>query len=133
MQFIPEKIRTTIETISPYITISKKLIPDVYYVKSPYKSSNTPPDESADWKIYDGSSLGSEIDAHFWFKFKISVPKSERGEFRLVANGARDGQWDAMNPQCTVFIDSDSAYQAFDATHTCTPVAEGDHSVAIYY
>lgn len=133
MQFIPEKIRTTIETISPYITISKKLIPDVYYVKSPYKSSNTPPDESADWKIYDGSSLGSEIDAHFWFKFKISVPKSERGEFRLVANGARDGQWDAMNPQCTVFIDSDSAYQAFDANHTCTPVAEGDHSVAIYY
>ena len=133
MNFIPEKIRTVTEMLGQHITKSKEKITNLYFVKAPYKKSNTPPSDTADWRLYDGSSLGADTDEHFWFKFDLSVPSEEGAEYRLAAHGSREGQWDATNPQCTLFIDSETAYQAFDTHHTYTPITEGEHKVYVYY
>lgn len=134
MYFIDEKIRVNCETLAGLVKKSNTPISDVRFIKAPYKTTNTPPAQSADWKPYHGEDMCADIDEHFWFAFEIDVPKAECGiEYRLEGHASREGEWDAKNPQCTVYIDNESAYQAFDTNHTDTPVAEGHHKVFVYY
>ena len=134
MYFIDEKIRVSCETVRDLIKKSVTPINDVRFIKVPYKTSNTPPAPSDGWKPYHGEDMCADIDEHFWFAFEIDVPEAKEGiEYRLEGHASREGHWDAKNPQCTVFIDSESAYQAFDTNHTDTPVTPGHHKVFVYY
>ena len=132
MNFIDKKIRTTCESLKGLINRGNTCVSDVKFIKVPYKTSNTIPDESENWQSYDGKDLMAGKDEHFWFVFEIDVPTEENIEYRLGCQTARNG-WDAANPQCTVFIDGETAYQAFDTNHTDTPVSAGHHKVAVYY
>ena len=134
MYFIDEKIRVSCESLGEYIRKSDTPVTDVKFIKVPYKNNNTPPESSAGWKEYHGEDMCANIDEHFWFAFEIDVPEAEKGiEYRLEGHASREGHWDARNPQCTVFVDGESAYQAFDTNHTDTPVASGHHKVCVYY
>ncbi len=133
MTFIHEKIRIACSNLNRQIVTATKSIPEVLYAACGYKTENTPPAD-AEWKPYRGEEIDAPIDSHFWFKFKLDVPTAPEGrEYRLCATTGREGQWDSCNPQCTVFIDSDSAYQAFDTNHTWTPVEAGEHEALIYF
>lgn len=133
MTFINEKIRISCSNLKNQIVTERRYISDVMYTACGYKTENAPP-AGSEWKPYHGEEINAPIDSHFWFSFKLDVPKtSEEREYRLVATTGREGQWDAGNPQCTVFIDSDSAYQAFDTNHTETPIVSGEHDVLIYF
>ncbi len=134
MTFIDEKIRMTCGNLNGCITAEQKSVPNVRFVPCGYKTSNTPPDDTADWKPYLGEEINAPVDSHFWFTFPLTVPEKKDGfEYRLCAFTGREGQWDASNPQFTVFIDSDTAYQAFDTNHTFTPVEPGEHQVNLYF
>ncbi|MBQ8510892.1 MAG: alpha-mannosidase [Clostridia bacterium] len=133
MTFIHEKIRIACSNVQGQIVTANKGIPGVEYTPCGYKTGNTPPAD-ADWKPYSGGELTAPPDSHFWFRFKLDVPVPAEGrEYRFCATTGREGQWDARNPQCIVYIDSESAYQAFDTNHTWTPVEPGSHDVAVYY
>ena len=134
MFFIDEKIRVSAEALAGLVRKSNTPITDVRFIKVPYKTTNTPPAKDAEWKPYHGEDMCAKIDEHFWFAFEIDVPEAEAGiEYRLEGHASREGEWDAKNPQCTVFIDGESAYQAFDTNHTDTPVVPGHHEVFVYY
>ncbi len=134
MYFIDEKIRMNCETLGKLIVKETFSIDHVNFIKVPYKTSNTPPPPDAAWKEYDGRDIHGGKDEHFWFTFDIDVPEEKEGiEYRLEAHTARDGEWDAQNPQCTLFIDSETAYQAFDTNHTDAPISSGHHKVYVYY
>lgn len=134
MTFIDEKIRLNCENLARLMILRDTPIGQVEYVPCGYKTTNTPPADSADWQAYDGREIYAPVDSHFWFRFTLDVPAAEEHtEYRLSARTGREGKWDTINPQCTVFIDSESAYQAFDANHTTTPVESGHHQVYVYF
>lgn len=134
MTFIHEKIRLNCENLQRLMTLSDVSITDVQYIPCTYKTTNTPPPASANWQVYDGKEMYGPADRHFWFHFSLDVPAmQEHIEYRLSARTGREGTWDCVNPQCTLFIDSDSAYQAFDVNHTEATISSGHHDVYIYF
>lgn len=133
MTFIPEKIRETAKVLQSRIVLNATPISGVKIIPCEYKESNVPPCESADWKEYNGEVLKAPMDSHWWVKFSVDVPKAaEKRIFRLYAETGKGG-WDALNPQCTLFLDgNDTAVQAFDVNHLFANLTEGHHDVAIY-
>jgi len=133
MTFVDKKIKFTIDHIRNGIDV-EVYHPDVYFIPCEYKTTNTPPAPDAGWEKFNGTITDTGIDKHFWFKLDIDVPgPKDEVEYRLRAKTGREGQWDAQNPQCTVFIDGETAYQAFDTNHVETPVSSGKHTVYIYF
>ena len=133
MTFVGKKIQFTIDHIRNGIDVEVYDF-DTYFIPCEYKQSNTPPSPDAGWQKFEGELPCQDIDKHFWFKLDIDVPAEKpEVEYRLRATCGREGQWDACNPQCTVFIDGETAYQAFDTNHIETPVSSGKHSVYIYF
>lgn len=135
MTFIEEKIRVSCENLSGKIVTEKMKITDMMMTFCDYKTSNTPPDENADWVHFGGGEIDfGSIDRHCWFKFSLDLPEIDGyHEQRLMTSGSADNGWDANNPQCTLFIDGDSAYQAFDTNHRSTPIVPGHHDVFVYF
>ena len=135
MTFIEEKIKISIQHLASHINSGRKNVENIYIVPTEYKKENTPPSENAAWELYDGQAFEApDIDRHYWFKFEIDVPEVDsKHECRLCTSSSRDNMWCATNPQCTVFIDDTTAYQAFDTHHLFTPVKPGHHNVYIYY
>ncbi len=133
MKFMDKKIALTLEHIRCGIDV-EVYRPDVYIIPSGYKKDNTPPADDAEWVLHTGALPTNGIDEHYWLKFDIDVPgPKDNVEYRVRAKTGREGQWDASNPQCTVFIDELTAYQAFDTNHIETPISSGKHRVYIYY
>jgi len=133
MTFIKEKIRISIGHLQANMYASKSPVAGIEYTPSPYKEGNTPPADAV-WTPYHGEELPAAPDYHAWFRFTLDVPEAAEGrEYRLIATTGREGQWDATNPQCTLFIDGETAYQAFDTNHTWAPLKPGKHTVNLYY
>lgn len=131
MTFIEEKIRISCELLGKNIYSDRKAICDIYTIPTDYKRTNTPPADG--WEKHGGGDvICKSIDCHRWFKFEVNIPETDNEhEYRLLANGIHG--WDASNPQCTIFIDSTTAYQAFDTNHLSTPLTAGHHNIFIYY
>ena len=133
MTFIHEKIRVSCENLKNLIVTEKTPVAPVYRVACGYKTENRPP-ENAEWEIYDGGEIVESVDSHYWFKFEIDIPEAEEGfEYRLRVVTGREGLWDARNPQCTVFVDGESAVQAMDTNHTWMAIDAGHHKVNLYF
>lgn len=132
MTFIDRKIEITLNQIRNSRDIEVYNY-DVYFMPCGYKTSNTPPSDNEPWEKFSGKIPDASNDKHYWFKADVEVPAEKEGvEYRLRAATDKSG-WDGCNPQCTVFIDSDTAYQAFDTNHTETPISSGKHRVYIYF
>ncbi len=134
MTFLDKKIMITLDHIKSGIDVEVYYPNEILFIPSEYKTSNTPPAADAGWEKFSGTLPSCDIDKHYWFKFDIDVPAPKEDiEYRLRATTGRENEWDASNPQCTVFIDSETAYQAFDANHIETPISSGKHSVYVYF
>ena len=73
-------------------------------------------------------------DTHLWLHFECDIP--ERGEdeksyFRMTTG--KEGQWDASNPQCSVFVNGKSCTQAFDTNHTTLLLTPGHNDIYVYF
>ena len=133
MTFILEKIRETAKVIQGRIVMRTMPVGPIKIIPCDYKENNTPPTDSADWKEYKGEELVAPMDSHWWVKFSVEVPKADdKRIYRLYAETGKGG-WDALNPQCTLFLDGDdTAVQAFDVNHLFANLTEGHHDVVIY-
>lgn len=133
MTLLYEKIKTILEVLQSRITVERKPVDGISVSPCGYKTSNTPSPDTV-WTPYNGKTLDANPDDHFWFEFRIDVPEAEDGyEYRLAAITGHEGQWDAKNPQSILYIDGDTAYQAFDVNHTEAVIPAGRHDVRIYH
>ena len=133
MDFITEKIKNMCWQLNEWKTVSKKEI-DFLYLECPeYKVTNTPTSSDADWKSFKNGNRFSGIDNHYWMHFKIpKISKEEGKEARLTLKTGREGQWDACNPQFTVYLNGKTT-QALDVNHTWLPLEyEKEYDVYIY-
>lgn len=111
MDFINEKIRVILEVIrgeiekevySPKLLISK---------------------EGEAFLPYERDMRICETDCHYKIKTEVpSLSAKENYEYRFYLKTGREGEWDATNPQCTVFIDK-KAICGLDTHHTSFPLA----------
>ncbi|MGN1120835.1 MAG: hypothetical protein ACI4RV_00630, partial [Eubacteriales bacterium] len=133
MTFIEEKIKMTCDKLREWIVSSTKRIDNLSFVRCGYKTTNIPPDEG--WEpLSNGEPVRFSRDSHAWIRFTVDVPATAPSEsvFLRMTTG-KEGQWDAENPQCTVFIDGESAEQAFDTNHTELLLSPGRKEIRVYF
>ena len=133
MTFIEEKIRITLEKLGALTVTSRAKADDVYFIRCGYKTSNVPPEDGVGWTRLDGKPVEFERDSHAWLHFALDVPKAADNEkYFLNFTTGKEGQWDAQNPQCTVFVNGTTAIQAFDTNHTELLLDAGKKDIYIY-
>lgn len=132
MDFIKEKIRVMVEQLSSLRTLSSTLLPMTYCDCPDYKINNVPPEEG--WRSFADGERFTGIDTHFWLHLTVpAVEQQKNCELRLSVKTGREGQWDAQNPQFTVFLDGFTATQALDVNHTWLPLTFGrEHDIFLY-
>jgi len=122
MDFIKEKIRVMAGKLKEFQTVKSESVEYAYIECPEYKTSNKPPKSDADWKPFDPYKLFDGVDQHFWLHMQIPAVEAVEGkELRLCAKTGREGQWDATNPQVTVFVNGVTT-QAMDVNHTWLPL-----------
>lgn len=125
MDLIKEKIGTMAKKLEILSLLDKKEIDFEYTECHEYKKTNTPPGPDAPWKTFEKGMRFSGVDTHYWVHFKLEPLMPVKGaEHRLSIKTGREGQWDATNPQGTVFIDGKTV-QALDINHTWVPLEDG--------
>ncbi len=131
--FIKEKIRVGRDEILS--TCEKKLF-DIhpYYIDNcEYKKGYYLPSSDAPWREFPAGTRLCGYDNHYWFKFIIEPQQNIEGyELILNVKTGKEGQWDATNPQCMLYLDGKLS-QAFDTNHTWFPLEWGKkYEVLIY-
>ena len=134
MTFQKEKVRMSI------LNLQQSIIKEVHEIEGlgitefcPYKKDNTPPSLS-EFRPYGKEFIDFPADTHLWLHFECDIP--ERGEdeksyFRMTTG--KEGQWDASNPQCSVFVNGKSCTQAFDTNHTTLLLTPGHNDIYVYF
>lgn len=131
MDFINEKIRVMKDKLNSLYVLQQENVEYTYIECPQYKTTNTPPSLNENWKPYEPNKLFEGIDTHYWLHLQVKTPAaSENKEFRLSVRTGREGQWDAQNPQFTVFVNGVTT-QALDTNHTWLPL-EGGQEYDIY-
>ena len=133
MDFIKEKIRVMTEKLNSLVVLNQENVEYTYMECPQYKVNNTPPGLDEAWKPYEPNVLFSGIDTHYWLRMHIKAIEPQEGtEFRLSVKTGREGQWDATNPQFTVFVNGVTT-QALDTNHTWLPLEYGqDYDIYMY-
>lgn len=132
MQYcIKDKIAVTAENLKKLIITDKSDITFEYIECPEYKVTNTPPAKDAGWKPFVKNQRFSGIDYHYWIHMTMKTPAlDENKEARISVKTGREGQWDASNPQFTVYLNGKTT-QALDTNHTWLPL-ESDKEYDIY-
>ena len=131
MDFINEKIRVMKDKLKELYVLQQENVEYTCLECPQYKTTNTPPSLTEDWKPYEPNKLYEGIDNHYWLHLQLSTAAAEENkEYRLGVTTGREGQWDARNPQFTVFVNGVTT-QALDTNHTWLPL-EGGQEYDIY-
>ena len=125
-------IMQTIKVLEELIPSSGVKVENAEYFNCPYKKGESLPYDSAEFRPYDGVlPLGK--DSHAWLRFSLKA--EDRGENLkpyLRVNTANIGAWDALNPQCMLYIDGELKC-GLDINHREFPIKAGkNHEVYIY-
>ncbi len=134
MNFQREKVWMTLETLK------ESIIKEVFEIDGlgitefcPYKKDNTPP-PLFDFKPYHKEFINFPADTHLWLHFEFDIPEmgeDETAHFRMTTG--KEGQWDAQNPQCSVFVNGTTCSQAFDTNHTTILLTPGHNDIYVYF
>jgi len=134
MNFQKEKIRETINNLE------RSIVKEAYEIEGvgitgfcSYKKDNTPPALS-EFRPYNKEFIDFPADSHLWLHLECDVPDRGVDEktFLRMTTG-KEGQWDACNPQCSVFVNGKSCTQAFDTNHTTLLLDAGHNDIYIYF
>lgn len=134
MNFQKEKVRMALTNLNSALVIKTLPIHNIGITDfCPYKKDNTPPALS-EFRTYNNEFIDFPGDAHLWLHIECDIPEIPEGEkYVLKMTTGREGQWDACNPQCSVFVNGKSCSQAFDTNHTELILTEGHKDIYIYF
>lgn len=89
----------------------------IRFIKSGYKTGNTPPSFEEGWKEYHGEFF-QEYDGHYWFYKKFRTMSAQEGKEIILRCSTEVGDyWATKNPQCILYLNGEMV-QGFDANHT---------------
>ena len=133
MTFIEDKIRMAILNLRKTLISERIEIEDISVARSGYKTENKPPVDLV-WESYtSGTPFHMPTDSHAWLHFTVNVPECTEDEAMFLGfTTSKEEQWAATNPQCTVYVDSETCSQSFDTNHTELLISSGKHDIYIY-
>lgn len=131
MNFIEEKIGSTLAVLNRLIMVKRLPVQNIKYCSTGYKTENVPPADAC-WQAYEVKNIITEPEEHFWFVFTVDIPKLRENEAAYLRVTTNNFGWDAHNPQGTVFVDGTTAMQGFDVNHLEMPIASGVHNINLY-
>jgi len=131
MRYTRDKIEVTFGIVNK--TLVEKVIPinGFEYAADGYPDKNEPR-EGLEWKPYNEERL-TEKDAYFWFRGKVTIPKSEKGtvtKFRITTG--HENQDVSCRPQILLFTDGEPTH-VFDSQHHTCILPEGEHELLISF
>lgn len=117
MNFICDKIEKICDTLKDDIIKDRFDVSDVYYAKTGYKKDNVLPTRDT-MEPFDANILLQGNDGHYWFNLRFKTPKKPKldSEVYFTLATGREREWDATNPQCLVYVDSEIV-QGLDVNH----------------
>jgi len=132
MRFVEEKINVICNKLKEMTEEKICDVSNFKYAECGYKETNFPPD-NLEWKAFEQNERIGGKNAHFWFCTEFLSPKFQDGKqlvFELKTG--REGQWDAVNPQCLVYLNGEMV-QGLDTNHTQVPLEyETNYEMMIY-
>ncbi len=133
MRFTKSKVNTIKSKLFALKTLETKTLDYKYTECNEYKRNNTPPPLSQNWKSAPKDYTFGGVDTHYWLYLHIpAISKRDGQEPRLCVRTDREGQWDARNPQFTVYVNGRTE-QALDVNHTWMPLEYGtDYDIYLY-
>ena len=131
MNFIEEKIGTTLTVLNRIMNVKRLPIQNIKYCSTGYKTENIPPADAV-WQNYEVKTINTKPEEHFWFVFTVEVPDLANNEVAYLRVTTNNFGWDAHNPQGTVFVDGTTALQGFDVNHLEMPISSGMHNINLY-
>ena len=134
MNFQKEKVRMALTNLNSALVIKTLPIQNIGITDfCPYKKDNTPPALS-EFNTYNNEFIDFPGDTHLWLHIECDIPEiCEDEKYVLKMTTGREGQWDACNPQCSVFVNGKSCSQAFDTNHTELILTQGHKDIYIYF
>lgn len=134
MYFQKEKVLQSLVNLNKTVVMNNRVVENITVTDfCPYKKDNTPPHVS-EFHPYNNEFIDFPADSHVWFHFECDIPCAKADErYFLTLKTGKEGQWDATNPQCSVFVNGTSCKQAFDTNHTELYLTEGKKDIYIYF
>lgn len=133
MVFYEEKVRVICEKLDEMREKELCRLDGFLYTPCGYKTGNTPPPE-AEWAPLEPGCRFCGRDTHYWIRGTVDTPAVEAGkQICLQVTTGKDGEWDAINPQCIVYLNGQMT-QGMDINHTQVLLESGRHyTVEIYF
>ncbi len=133
MIFLEEKVRIICEKLDEMREKELYVLNGFSYTPCGYKTENTPPAET-EWTLLEQGHRFCGRDAHYWIKGAFDTPAAQEGkQICLQIKTGRDGDWDALNPQCIVYLNGEIA-QGMDINHTQVLLEDGRHyEITVYF
>ena len=128
---IKNKIEVAINLLKKNIIEKTETLSGFEWCEDGYCPSNEP-SEGVEWKKYNGEIM-TKVDAHYWFRGKINIPKAEDGKtvkFRVTTGHEPHDQ--SVRPQILMFIKGQPTY-VFDTRHHTAVIPEGEHDALINF
>lgn len=133
MIYYEEKIRAICEVLDRMRERELCALQGFEYAPCAYKTANTPPAD-LEWRPFEAGTRLEGVDAHFWFRTGFDTPAAQEGkQIAFSLKTGREGQWDAENPQCIVYLNG-ALVQGMDVNHTQVLLEYGQHyDMQIYF
>ena len=124
--YYEEKIRAICEVLDRMRERELCALQGFEYAPCAYKTANTPPAD-LEWRPFEAGTRLEGVDAHFWFRTGFDTPAAQEGkQIAFSLKTGREGQWDAENPQCIVYLNG-ALVQGMDVNHTQVLLEYGQH------
>ena len=109
---------------------------DVRYIECGYKTDNSLPAPTDEWKILSDDVRIGGYDNHCWIytEFKTPSEPNENVQYRLTLNSGYSGAFNsARNPQCILYVNGEMV-QGLDLNHTEYILKKDtEYKIHIYY
>ncbi|MFI3213438.1 MAG: alpha-mannosidase [Eubacteriales bacterium] len=117
MLFLKERVGKLIEELESLIYRDSLVVEDYKYIKTTEKLRNVYHMDSDNWETWDKAQLWGGHREYYQFETEIIIPEKFQGECVVYElKTGREGQWDATNPQFTIFVNG-TRRQGLDINH----------------
>ena len=132
MNFYEKQIDTTIRLLKSLYKEKVQNFP-LSYIGCEYKTDNTLPPVTSEWKTDEGGCRLGGYDKHYWVHTVVKTPSAQKDKSVVLSVSTDREGWDATNPQCIVYLDG-KAVCGMDTNHKEYPLEyDREYDVYIYY
>ena len=132
MLFMKERVGKLIEDLEALVYKNPVKISSYKYIESDEKFNDIEAIDTSDWQEITNQQLWGGHEKYFWFETFVTIPKEYEGQCVVYElKTGREGEWDATNPQFTIFVNN-KRIQGLDVNHRDIILTESAKAGDVY-